>query len=175
MVVLEYLHHKRIDRTADDKVHVRFQAILIPMILNIAVHRRIDVEKLLKFIDDQREPFRLSLLHQECEYILKRGHGRHENTQLVGDFLTITRTQRRFVLSSDEQINERFIVQRFADKRCLADTAAARYDRQPRMVVVRQIAYFMQLRYFGFSIVEFHVSIILCYLCKFYCRNKIIQ
>ena len=136
VVVLEDLDHQRIDRAADDEVHMGLQPVLIPDILHVAVDRGVDVEELLEFIHNQRESAALSLLHQEGEDILKARHGRDEEPQFRRNLLAVARAKRCLVLAPDEEVDQRFVFHRPENQRCLADPAAARQNGQSRMVFV---------------------------------------
>ena len=136
VVVLEDLDHQRVDRAADDEVHMGLQPVLIPDVLDVAVDRRVDVEELLEFIHNQCESAALSLLHQEGEDILKARHGRDEEPQFRRNLLAVARAERCLVLAPDEEVDQRFVLHGPEDQRRFADPAAARQNGQSRMVFV---------------------------------------
>ena len=128
--MLEYLCHQRIDRTADDEVDMCIQAILVPIVLYVAINGRIDVEELLKLINDEGEFAGFSLLHQESEKFLERSDGWHKDVQFRRYFLAIAGTQGRFVFSAYKQVDEKFSFHCLDDKRRLSDTSATGHNRQ---------------------------------------------
>ena len=83
-LVLEYLGHHGVYRTADYQVYTGLLAIEVPDALHVAEHRFVYTEKLLELVDEERDGAFCRELHQVFEHIGKAFRASHGwNPQLV--------------------------------------------------------------------------------------------
>ena len=97
--------HKRIDRAADNQVHMAFLAIPVPSVLHQTIYFRIDIVEFLKFIDEQIELHPLSQIHQEAEHFAETRKIRHINIQRLAHFSGEAHAKVGFIAPTDKQIN----------------------------------------------------------------------